>query len=200
MNALALALCLASGDPALPVSVAQEEFRQRPDEGAVPVMEYLYRHSGLEAGVLYTAWDSDLDVEDEPGVYVRWGVGFAGGLSLNLTYRHYDFGSSEILGPEEELLVRGLLAGAAWERELTPEFTVQAGAGAGFMKWETDIDALSDDTGLLLSFEGSASVRLHEALRLKAGLAFDWCRTDFHRDSDEGMLNVSFLVGFELGG
>ena len=42
-------------------------------------------------------------------------------------------------------------------------------------------------------------MRLWEALRLKAGIGFDYVHTDFHQTSAEDVLNLSYLVGFEFG-
>src|SRR5687767_712840 len=66
--------------------------RQRPDETAsLTPMEFIYRHSELEAGALYTDFDNSFGLRSHLGFYVRWGVEVVPNLSVHLTYRYTEF-------------------------------------------------------------------------------------------------------------
>lgn len=213
MNALILWLALSGpapgeGDEALPLAMTldeprarQEQDAQRPEDGRMGVMEHVYRYSELEAGMLWTFWDRDLDVENDVGAYVRYGVGLGGRTSVTLTYRHYDFTNSELPGgAEEDVLLRALLLGLSYRHGLSKDFEVAGQVGAGFMRWETRHAGLEDDAGPIAAAEGAVTVRLHEVLRFRAGAALDWARTEFHDDSRENVLGLTLLFGLELGG
>jgi hypothetical protein len=190
-----------AGDGSLPTALAQDPSEERQEPAwPGPVMNYLYQHSQLELGFLYTHWDRDLDLENDLGFYLRYGVKMAYGVSIQMTYRHYDYENSDIPGSQEEhVLLRGLLGGLALQVPLTPDFTFSAGGGAGFMRWESHGLGLSDDVGPIVSGEAALSTRLHEVLRLRAGVALDFTSTDLRGGSRENTLAVSWLFGFELG-
>lgn len=174
-----------------------EELPERSEQG---VMEYYYRNAELDLGMLYTNYDGDLQLETDAGFYVRTGVRFAHGLSLHLSYRHYDFSSSELPGKtEEDLLIRALLVGGSYRHDLTREFSLLASLDGGFQRWETNLHEFSDDTGLVFSAEVAATARLWTVLRLKLGLVIDLANTDFHQDSRTWNTSLSGLIGFELG-
>jgi hypothetical protein len=208
MSFLVMALSFAAApaaargeDPGLPVSMAlgqDVERQERPGEAPQPVMEYVTRNSRFEAGALWTLWDGDLDLEEDVGVYVRGGVKFLHGLSVTLTYRHWDFESTE-LPVDEHVLIRGVLAGAGWRHDLTPELAVEVHGSLGLQRWESGLHAASDDTGPAASLEGGLSAGLHEALRARLGVALDVARTDFHQDSRETLASLTLLFGLELG-
>jgi hypothetical protein len=191
-------LAWADGD-GLPARMSLDEQQQPGDESLTP-MEYFYRHSELEAGVLYTAFDNDLDIETDLGFVVRYGVAINPEFSFNVTYRHYDFSNSDLTGKiDENLFIRGILAGIGWHRPFLPEFAFTANGALGLMRWETNLHEFNDDTGILFSGEAAVTARLHSVLRVKAGVALDLAWTDFHQDSTEMMTNLSFLFGFEFG-
>jgi hypothetical protein len=193
---------LTLDDPAPSAGPDEQETEgqpMRPDDSA-PVMEYVYRNSEFDAGFLYTHWDSDLDLEEEIGGYARYGVGLLGGLSVHLSYRHYgSFENSESAAPDESVRIRALLGGIGYRLPITSEFAFVADGSVGIMRWETGLAGADDDTGFVFSGEGALTVRLHEVLRLKAGVVLDVASTEFHEDSTEAMLNLSWLVGFEIG-
>lgn len=200
---------------ALPAAVGAEEEllpavlsapAQDPEHGTPPsdtspgIMEYIYRNSRLEAGVLYTVFDPDLDIETDLGFYARFDVTMPVDISVNLTFRYNDFGNSDFDGPEDESVkLFGVLGGVGYHLPLTKEFTFEANAAAGLMRWESDVSGVSDDTGLIFSGEAAMSVKLHEALRFKVGGVLDVVSTEFHQSSVKGMSNLSLLVGIELG-
>jgi len=213
MSTLVLSLALAAlapgdGDPTLPAAMAlaeprapQEQDPQRPEDGRMGVLEHVYRHSELEAGMLWTFWDKDLDLENDVGAYIRYGVGLDAATSVTLAYRHYSFTSSELPGGvEEDVLLRAVLVGLARRHPLTPDVEVSGQVAAGFMRWESRHAGRDDDTGPAASAEGAVLVRLHEVLRFRAAASLDWARTDFPEGSRENVLGLSVLVGFELGG
>ena len=213
MNALILSLALSGLAPGadespLPAAMTldeprarQEQDPQRPEDGRMGVMEHVYRYSELEAGMLWTFFDRDLDVENDVGAYVRYGVGLGGRTSVTLTYRHYDFTNSDLPGGvHEDVLLRALLAGVSTRYSLNRDFEVSGQAAGGFMRWDSSGAGQNDDTGPIAAAEGALTVRLHEVLRFRAGLALDWARTEFHDDSRENVLNFTLLFGFELGG
>jgi len=204
MNSLVLTLSFLGAPaqgPSLPTSLSQDPSEERQEPAGVgPVMNYLYRHSRLESGMLYTIWDNDLELESDPGFYVRTGVEMAYGVSIHLTYRHYDYDNSDLPGPQEEhVLIRGVLGGLGLRVPLTPDFAFSASGSAGFLRWESHGLGLTDDTGPILSGEAAVAVRLHEVLRIKAGVVLDFTSTDVRGGSRESTLGVSWLLGVEFG-
>ena len=167
---------------------------------SMPVMSYIYRHSELEFGTMVTSFDSDLDIESDLGFYVRYGVQVAPRITVHATYRHYSFDNSEVDGPVSEgLLLRAILGGVGYRVPFTDEFALLAGGGVGVMWWDSTGVGANDDTSLIFSGEAALSVRLHEVLRIKAGVMADVVSTDFHDDSSRGVLNLSALLALEIG-
>jgi hypothetical protein len=178
-----------------------EDERQRPGPGETrPPMEWLYLNSRLDTGVLWTDFDGDLGLETDLAGYLRWDVSVTPMVSVNLTYRHYDFDSSRVAGSEDEhLLIRGVFFGAGGHVPFATDFFIAANLALGLMRWESNLHQFSDDTGLVLAGEAALGVRLTEMLRLKAGLGLDLASTDFHDDSTQTHLNVNYILGFEVG-
>lgn len=199
MTSLTVFLCLAAGpDPGLPAELqAQEQESTRP-EGGMGIVEYVYRYSEFEVGTVYTLFDRSLDIENDWGFYVRGGVRVVEYASLNLTYRLYDFRSSELPGGAEEgLRIHALLGGVGFQLPLTSEFTFKLNGALGLIRWDSDL--AHDETGPALAGEAAVCVQVHEALRLKAGVAADLASTDFHDDSHETHLSLSGLFSLEIG-
>lgn len=187
-----------------PAKVQEETVPQRPDE--VPersrrgVVEYFYRNTELDFGMLYTNYDNDLQLENDLGFYLRSGVRFAHGLSMHVAYRHSDFSNSDNPGKvDEDVLIRAVLLGGAYRYEVTREFSVLASLAGGLQRWETNLHGFSDDTGLAFSGELAATARLWAVLRLKIGVVFDLANTDFHQDSRTWNSSLAGLVGLEIG-
>lgn len=207
MALLSLLLTLAAADE-VPARLRLDEPRQdyererqqpRASESQPP-MEWLYTNSRLEAGLLWTDFDDDLEIETDLAAYVRWDVSVNPVFSVNVTYRHYSFDSSEIPGDvEEHLLIRGLFAGVGAHLPFATSFFLSLNASAGVMRWESNLHQFSDDTGPVLSGEAALGVRLTEMLRLKAGLGLDAASTDFKANSTETLVSLNYLVGVELG-
>lgn len=203
MPSLLLALALSAvrpADPPLPTSLSQDlEQEPSPAGREWTVMEYVTAHSLFDLGVLYTAWDSDLDLENDLGFYVRYGLEVGDVFSLSVAYRHYDYDNSDIPGREEEhVLIRGLFGGLGLRLDLTQELTFTAGVSVGAIRWESHGLDLSDDTGPAFSAEGGLSFRLHEALRIRAGASLDGASTEFRGGRRETVLSLSGVFGLEL--
>jgi hypothetical protein len=172
--------------------------RQRPDDSArLTPMEFVYRHSQLEAGMMYTDFDNSLGLKSHLGYYVRCGVEIAPHLSVNMTYRYNTFGNgpASTVTPED-VRVQALLFGASYHYPLSPEFAVVGGVGIGPSWWDSTV--VPNDLGFTISGELGVTARLWEVLRLKTGLVFDGANTSFHKASGLSV-NLSWLVGFELG-
>ncbi len=209
MAVLSLVLALVAADEVPdrlrleepPVRQDFERERQQPHASeSQPPMEWLYRNSRLEAGVLWTDFDDDLEIETDLAAYVRWDVSVNSVFSLNVCYRHYSFDSSEIPGDvEEHLLIRGLFAGIGAHVPFATSFFLSLNGSVGVMRWESNLHQFSDDTGPVLSGEAALGVRLTEMLRLKAGLGLDAASTDFKANSTETLVSLNYLVGVELG-
>lgn len=210
MTSFALVLALAAVQDlpsrmalAEPARQDLEQEPQRPKteirEGE-PAMEYVYRNSRLEAGMLWTSFDSDLSIEGDFAWYVRWGVGVTENLEVNVTFRQYDFYNSDLpaLG-SEGLLIRGLLLGVGFRLPIATGFEFSANTAAGAMRWESQDVGFDDATGPILSGEAGLSVRLTAFLRLRVGVALDAAASDFHAPSTETSLSFSTLIGFEIG-
>src|SRR5262245_38280034 len=66
-----------------------ENDRQRPDDSAaLTPMEFIYRHSQLEAGSMYTDFDNSLGLRSHLAFYVRWGVEVIPNLCVHMSYRY----------------------------------------------------------------------------------------------------------------
>jgi len=181
----------------------QEEPAAEPQEAGnpVPVMEFLYWNSRIEAGVLLTRFDKDLDIETDPGYYGRYLLRATELLTFSVTYRHYTFENSDLEGQEHEwLLLRSLMVGAGIRLPLTDEFGLEVSASAGAMWWESRHADQDDDASWIVSGEAAFTVRLHEMMRLKLGALVDFARTDFHQDSVESVTGLSGFLAFEIGG
>jgi hypothetical protein len=210
MIALVLSLALAGPAPDEPLPAAmsldeprarQEQDPQRPEDGRMGVMEHVYRFSELEAGMLWTFWDKDLDLENDVGAYVRYGVGVGADTAVTVAYRHYDYTNSELPGgAKDDVLLRAFLVGLAYRHAIDRDFEISGQVAGGFMRWDSSGAGMDDDTGPAASAEGAVVVRLHEVLRFRAAAALDWARTEFHEDSRENVLSLSLLLGLELGG
>jgi hypothetical protein len=172
---------------------------QEPGE-PVPVMEFIYWNSRIEAGVLLTLFDKDLDIETEPGLYARYLLHLNDLWTVSVTYRHYSCGNSDLPGSDDEwLLLRALMVGAGVRAPLTDEFGVEASVSTGAMWWESRDAGQGDDAGWILSGDAAFVVRLHDMMRLKLGAAVDFTRTDFHQDARENMLGLSGFLAIEIG-
>jgi hypothetical protein len=208
MLALCLGLALAAGD-GLPDRLRVDEprqdlerDRQQPAEAdtARPPMEWLYWNSRLEGGMLWTDFDGDLGIETDFAFYVRWDVSITPNLSVNLTYRHYDFESSTPAGKEDEhLLIRGVFFGLGAHVPFATDFFFAANGALGVMRWESNRHEFRDETGPVLAGEAALGARLTEMLRIKAGIGLDLASTAFHEDSTQTQVNLHYLLGFELG-
>jgi hypothetical protein len=179
----------------------QQEFefeRQRPDDSSsLTPMEFIYRHSELEAGVLYTDFDNTLGIQSNLGFYVRWGVEVLPNLSLHLTYRYNEFTNGPASQPfKEDLRLQALLFGASYHVPLSQEFALVGGLGIGPSWW--DSSSFDSDSAVLISGELGVTAKLWSMLRLKGGLVLDLVNTDFHA-VDGTQVNLSYLLGVEIG-
>lgn len=172
--------------------------RQRPDDGSrLTPMEFVYRHSQLEAGAMYTDFDSDLGLKSHIGYYVRYGVEIFPNLAVCLTYRYNEFGNGPASAPvREDVRLQTLLIGASYHYPLSKEFAVVGALGIGPSWWDSSV--VRNETGFTVSGELAVTARLWEVLRLKTGAVFDGVSTDFHKASGLS-INVSWLLGLEIG-
>src|SRR5438552_8236428 len=70
-----------------------EQERQRPDDSTrLTPMEFVYRHSQLEAGAMYTDFDNSLALKSHLGYYLRYGVELAPHFAVNISQRDNAFG------------------------------------------------------------------------------------------------------------
>ena len=169
--------------------------RQRPDDSAsLTPMEFFYRHSELEAGALYTDYGSSLALRSNIGFYARYGLEVAPHVSVQMTYRYSDFTNRPAV---ERVHAQALSFGAGVHVPLSPEFALVGAVGVGPMWW--DSTAASGDVGFGISGEIAATVRLWEVLRLKAGIILDGVSTKFHQASSSWSLDLSYVLGFEIG-
>lgn len=167
---------------------------QRPDETpSLTPMEFLYRHSELEVGAMYTDFDNSLGLKSHMAYYIRWGVEILPNLSVHLSYRYNEFGNGSV---SEDVRLQTLLFGASYHVPLSREFALLGGLGIGPSWWDSSVD--KSDTGFTFSGELAATARLWEVLRLKAGIVVDAVGTDFH-SADGTSVNLSYLLGVELG-
>jgi len=167
--------------------------RQRPDDrDSITPMEFVYRHSQLEAGAMYTDFDNDLGLKSHLGFYVRWGVEILPHLAVHVTYRYNEFGTTAT----EDIKVQTLLFGASYHVPLMRDFAFVGGLGIGMSWW--DSSAFKTDVGFVVSAEVGLTARLYELLRLKVGIVFDGVSTEF-RGASGMSTNLSYLVGLEIG-
>jgi len=167
--------------------------RQRPDDtSSLTPMEFVFRHSELEAGVMYTDFDNSLNLKSHLGYYVRWGVEVLPHLSIHATYRFNTFGTA----PGDDIRVQALLIGASVNIPLMRDFAFVGGVGIGPSWWDSSL--APSEVAFTFTAEAALTIRLYELLRLKAGVVLDGVSTDF-RGASGVSLNVSYLAGFELG-
>ncbi len=171
--------------------------RQRPDDTTrLTPMEFVYRHSELEAGALYTQFDHSLALKSHLGYYVRYGVEIAPHVSVHMTYRYNTFGNGPGDPIVDDVRVQTLLFGASYHLPLTKEFAAVGGLAIG-PTW-MDSSLAPNDLGFTVSGEIGVTAKLWDVLRLKTAFVFDGVNTTFHGAS--GMsVNLSWLLGFELG-
>src|SRR6185436_7159081 len=92
-------------EPAKPPQDVELE-RQRPDDtSSLTPMEFIFRHSQLELGAMFTDFDNDLGLKSHLRYYLRWGVELLPHLSVHATYRYNAFGT----GPGDDIVVQALL-------------------------------------------------------------------------------------------
>lgn len=176
----------------------QEQEHQRPESAeSLTPMEYFYRYSELEAGVMYTDFASALHLKSHMGFYVRYGVEILAGLDLHMTYRYNEFGNGPTTPTMEEVRLQALFFGAGLHIPLHKEFQFIAGAGIGPMWWDSSV--VKNEIGFGITGEAALTAQLWDVLRLKAGLVLDGAVTDFHQNSTTMSLSLSYLVGFEIG-
>ena len=167
--------------------------RQRPDDtSSLTPMEFVFRHSQLEAGVMYTDFDNSLGLKSHLGFYVRWGVEVLPHLTVHATYRFNTFGTA----PGDDIRVQALLIGASYHVPLMRDFAFVGGVGIGPSWWDSSL--AHSETAFMFSAEAALTARLWEMLRLKAGVVLDGVSTDF-RGASGVSANVSYLVGLEIG-
>ncbi len=174
-----------------------ENDRMRPgDSDSLTAMEFIYRYSQLESGVLYTDYDSTLKVKSDLGFYVRYGVEVGQDIAVNMTYRFATFGN-HTTGAAEDIRAQALFFGGTYHYALTPEFAAVGGLGIGPMWWDSSVTGSS--IGFGVTAEAALTAKLWDVLRLKAGVVLDEAHTDFHQSKSTWSLNVSYLVGLEIG-
>jgi hypothetical protein len=219
MNGLILALSFlaspafdtaATGGPCLPARMSLddetrarqdqdvEEERQRPDESTrLTPMEFFYRHSQLEAGAIYTDFDSSLGLKSHLGYYLRYGVEIAPRVSVHLTYRYNEWTNDPASSPvREDLRVQSFLLGVSYHQPLMRDFALVGGLGIGPTWWDSSL--APNDVGFTVSGEIGVTARLYELLRFKAAMVVDGANTNFH--STSGMqINLGWLFGLEIG-
>jgi hypothetical protein len=174
-----------------------EQDKQHPDDSNdLTPMEFFYRHSELEAGVMYTVFANALDLKSHMAFYLRYGVEILPAVSVHITYRYNEFGN----GPTtttEDVRLQALFFGAGVHIPLSKEFAFIAGGGIGPMWWDSNV--VRNEIGFGITGEAALTARLWEALRLKAGIVLDGCATDFHQNTTTFSVSLSYLVGVELG-
>lgn len=175
-----------------------EQEHQRPENSnQFTPMEYFYRYSELEAGVLYTDFANSLHLKSHLGYYLRYGVEILPHIDLHVTYRYNEFGNGPTTPTTEDVRLQALFFGAGLRIPLHKEFQFIAGAGIGPMWW--DSSTVKSEIGFGITGEAALTAQLWEVLRLKAGLVLDGVVTDFHQSSTQASLNLSYLVGLEIG-
>jgi len=175
-----------------------EQERQRPDDtSSLTPMEFFYKHSELEAGVMYTTFSSDLHLKSHLGFYVRYGVEIMPHVDLHVTYRYNEFGNGPTTPTSEDVRLQSLFFGAGLHIPLHPEFAFVASAGIGPMWWDSSV--VRNEIGFGLTGEAALTAKIWDVLRLKAGLVLDGVYTDFHQTTTTFSVNLSYLVGLEIG-
>jgi len=175
-----------------------EQDRQRPDDfSTLTPMEFFYKHSELEAGVMYTDFSSDLHLKSHLGFYVRYGVEIMPHVDVHVTYRFNEFGNGPTTPTTEDVRLQALFFGAGLHIPLHREFAFVAGAGIGPMWWDSSV--VRNEIGIGLTAEAALTAKIWEVLRLKAGLVIDGVDTDFHQTKSTFSVNLSYLVGLEIG-
>jgi hypothetical protein len=175
-----------------------ENDRQRPDnDPSYTPMEFIYRYSELEAGVMYTDFSDDLQLKSHMGFYVRYGVEILSHISVHMTYRYNEFGNGPTTPTTEDVRLQSLFFGIGLHIPLHPEFAFVASSGIGPMWWDSSV--VRNEIGVGLTGELALTAKLWEVLRLKAGLVLDGVNTDFHQTSTTWSFCLSYLVGFEFG-
>lgn len=177
-----------------------ETDRQHPDDwgwGTLTPMEFFYKHSQLEGGIMYTDFGSDLALKSHMGFYVRYGVEMLPHVDVHVTYRYNAFGNGPETQSIEDVNVQALFFGMGVHIPLHPEFAFVASAGIGPMWWNSSNGR--DETGLGLTGEAALTVRIWEVMRLKVGLVLDGAHTDFHQTSTHWSPCLSYLAGLEIG-
>jgi len=175
-----------------------EQDRQRPDDAnPLTPMEFFYRHSELEAGAMYTDFASSLHLKSHLGYYVRYGVEVLPHVSVHMTYRYNEFGNGPNRSTTEDVRLQSLFFGAGLHIPVMKEFAFVASAGVGPMWWDSSV--VRNEIGFGMTAEAAMTARLWEVLRLKGGIVLDGVVTDFHQSSTKASLDLSYLVGFEIG-
>jgi hypothetical protein len=164
------------------------------------VLDYVYRNSRLEAGMLWTTFDSDLGIESDFAWFARYGVGISEILEVNVTFRQYDFYNTDLpAAGKEGLLIRGLFAGLGLKIPFATDFEFAANVLGGAMWWHSQDVGFDDAVGPAASAEASLGVRLDPLVLARVGGAVDAAWSDFHATSTESSVSWSLLVGFEFG-
>lgn len=175
-----------------------EQDRQRPDDfSTLTPMEFFYKHSELEAGVMYTDFSNDLHLKSHLGFYVRYGVEIMPHVDLHVTYRYNEFGNGPTTPTTEDVRLQALFFGAGLHIPLHKEFVFVAAAGIGPMWWDSSV--VPNEIGIGLTAEAALTAKIWDVLRLKAGLVVDGVETDFHQTKSSFSVNLSYLVGLEIG-
>ncbi len=195
---LAASLELQESAPNLEQKV-QEEERGLPESGdSMPLMEYIYRYSEGDFGMILTDFAGSLGIESDFGFYGRWGVGISEHMAVNLALRYYNFENSDTPAPRREgVRITGLILGIGYRRAIAQDISFVANGGLGMLRWESN--QLAAAQGFCFSVEGGLTFRLHEALRLRMGPMIDFASTAFH-DSSGNAMNMSWILGLEIGG
>jgi hypothetical protein len=175
-----------------------ENDRQRPDDWSnLTPMEFVYRHSELEGGIMYTDFSNDLSLKSHMGFYVRLGVEILPHIDVHVTYRYNAFGNGPTTPTTEDIQLDALFFGAGIHVPLHPEFAFVASAGVGPMWWSST--TMPNALGFGLTGEAALTAKIWEMMRLKVGLVLDGVNTDFHQTSTHWSLNLSYLAGLEIG-
>ena len=175
-----------------------ENDKQRPDDlSSLTPMEFFYRHSELEGGILYTVFSNDLSLKSHMGFYVRYGVELLPHIDVHVTYRYNAFGNGPTTPTTEDIQIDALFFGAGVHIPLHPEFAFVAGGGVGPMWFNST--TMPNALGFAITGEAALTAKLWDVLRLKAGVVLDGVSTDFHQPSTRFSFNLSYLAGLEFG-